>query len=1065
MKSTSLRLTIIASFVVLLTFATTIPNRGTGSRAIVFNGTNQYARVTLPNSAPWTSLGAFKIMGRLRGMSSISGYIASLGIPEVSFPFNLFQGGSGDPKRIDLYDNRDAIQDYHAPNTFTDVVFKLQYDPANSRWTLESWKADGTGYVVTTETITTTTNWNLGGHYLTIGANAYGVGPSDAHVDWWCWQQGADSLSSGNFPGAEVPTGTFLVKYTFDNDDGADSSGNGLNLTLTNSPTFENTPGGSGSAQISNINVAVNCNTSALINFNTDVAARAFVEYGTTTSYGSSTIDDPVRFYTEHAIPLTGLTANTTYHFRVNANSNGTSQSADQTFTTASSGAACPALPVQVDSRMPDMTGASNKTVKTSGGDYTSLQSAINDAATAGATRFITVDAGMSFNNIRLPAKSGTNWVIIRSANHSSLPEGRRVSPADASNMFKITTTSAGGGDESLATTGVSSYWRVIGAEVTIEDSALGDVDVNQMGGMVNVGSDVASSVNMPHHLVFDRMYVHGLPNRGTARGFYLRAGEDLAIIDSYVSEFHSTGVDSQAILAMANKRIKILNNHVEGSGENFMWGGDGLCCPGYEPSDLTYVHNYQRWLLAWKMDHADFGTFTITGVDTTANTLTSSNHKLPAGKLVRFTSTGSLPSPLASATTIANYWVCNPTTNTFQVSTTSNCSAIVDLTSGGSGTIKGGFDYVKKNLFELKTSNKTLVFGNLFENMWGPDQDTAINIKLERNSCRTFTVNTATDVVTGFGSPPAMNGQQVRLQNSGGALPAPLSDSTTYFARDISGSTFKLAATQGGAAIDISTTGSGTHRYEYALEMLQDLTFFRNHVRNAPLALVIQSSLNGNGCPVGWRPGSFYGSRISVLHNLFEIDPQIWTNDHDGSGYGQGGRALYITGMTHGSSAQGPDAYKFDHNTFINAHPPTNPDDSDFGTGGMMLILDPNVSSGTKGANFVFTNNIVGHREYGVRGDWATGTTVLNDFFTGYTWNKNMVVKNTQTHPESSLYVTNWTNAKFVNFNNGHGGNYRLALDSPGKNAGTDGSDVGADIDGLLRATTNTPAGNWPTP
>src|SRR5678816_1732596 len=55
-----LRLTIIASFVVLLTFATTIPNRGVGSRAIVFNGSNQYARVTLPNSAPWTSLGSFK---------------------------------------------------------------------------------------------------------------------------------------------------------------------------------------------------------------------------------------------------------------------------------------------------------------------------------------------------------------------------------------------------------------------------------------------------------------------------------------------------------------------------------------------------------------------------------------------------------------------------------------------------------------------------------------------------------------------------------------------------------------------------------------------------------------------------------------------------------------------------------------------------------------------------------------------------------------------------------------------------------------------------------------------
>ena len=84
MKSTLLRLTVIASLAVFLTLATTtITNQGFTSRAIIFNGSNQYARVTLPNAAPWTSLGAFKIMGRLRGMSSITGYIASLGIPEV----------------------------------------------------------------------------------------------------------------------------------------------------------------------------------------------------------------------------------------------------------------------------------------------------------------------------------------------------------------------------------------------------------------------------------------------------------------------------------------------------------------------------------------------------------------------------------------------------------------------------------------------------------------------------------------------------------------------------------------------------------------------------------------------------------------------------------------------------------------------------------------------------------------------------------------------------------------------------------------------------------------------
>jgi purple acid phosphatase-like protein len=157
------------------------------------------------------------------------------------------------------------------------------------------------------------------------------------------------------------------------------------------------TPGSGGGTEISNINTAVTCNTSALINFRTNVPAHAFIEYGPTTSYGSSTIDDPVRFYTEHGIQLTGLSANTTYHYRINANSNGITQSADQTFTTASSGGVCPALAVQVDSRMPDMTGAVEKTVKASGGDYTpsQFQTPLNDAGTATTKRIITVDAGL----------------------------------------------------------------------------------------------------------------------------------------------------------------------------------------------------------------------------------------------------------------------------------------------------------------------------------------------------------------------------------------------------------------------------------------------------------------------------------------------------------------------------------------------------------------------------------------------------------------------------------------------------------------------------------------------
>jgi hypothetical protein len=41
-------------------------------------------------------------------------------------------------------------------------------------------------------------------------------------------------------------------------------------------------------------------------------------------------------------------------------------------------------------------------------------------------------------------------------------------------------------------------------------------------------------------------------------------------------------------------------------------------------------------------------------------------------------------------------------------------------------------------------------------------------------------------------------------------------------------------------------------------------------------------------------------------------------------------------------------------------------------------------------------------------------------------------------------------TNVEFVNYNGGNGGDHHLRASSPYKNKGTDGKDLGADIDGV---------------
>jgi len=78
---------------------------------------------------------------------------------------------------------------------------------------------------------------------------------------------------------------------------------------------------------------------------------------------------------------------------------------------------------------------------------------------------------------------------------------------------------------------------------------------------------------------------------------------------------------------------------------------------------------------------------------------------------------------------------------------------------------------------------------------------------KYDSRSC---TVDTGTEVCTSNGHPFA-DGDLVTVSSTT-TLPSPLLASTLYEIRDATSSTFKLAATAGGPAIDLTTTGTGTH-------------------------------------------------------------------------------------------------------------------------------------------------------------------------------------------------------------------------------------------------------------
>jgi hypothetical protein len=78
---------------------------------------------------------------------------------------------------------------------------------------------------------------------------------------------------------------------------------------------------------------------------------------------------------------------------------------------------------------------------------------------------------------------------------------------------------------------------------------------------------------------------------------------------------------------------------------------------------------------------------------------------------------------------------------------------------------------------------------------------------------------------------------------------------------------------------------------------------------------------------------------------------------------------------------------------------------------------------------------------------------------FQNYTFSHNAVVATPSNYPPAHYPAGNFfpesvAFVDFVNYSNGNGGDYHLQSHSRYKNAGTDGKDLGADIDGIEAAT-----------
>ena len=220
------------------------------------------------------------------------------------------------------------------------------------------------------------------------------------------------------------------------------------------------------------------------------------------------------------------------------------------------------------------------------------LQAAINSAI-PGTT--IVVQAGATFAGpISLPNKTGTGWIYIQSSAYSSLPApGTRVGPTDASNMATITVTTSAG-DAAIKTRGKRASLSVCGNT--------GQADRKQFHHCLDYDRFRGHEPGYPAQQHYIRSLLHPWRSDGgrSARGSDERR-RSVAIIDSYLSDFKENGNDTQALWTYNSPGpLKIVNNYLEASGENFMTGGADPAIANLVPSDIEIRRNHFFKPLSW---------------------------------------------------------------------------------------------------------------------------------------------------------------------------------------------------------------------------------------------------------------------------------------------------------------------------------------------------------------------------------------------------------------------------------------------------------------------------------
>ena len=613
---------------------------------------------------------------------------------------------------------------------------------------------------------------------------------------------------------------------------------------------------------------------------------------------------------------------------------------------------------------VPERTWAETLMVCANGCPYSDFQLAIN-AAQPGDT--ILLRAGETFvGNFMLPDKPDGAPILIRSdAPDSALPDaGVRLVPSGYA-----------GANTSLSALarlkGVGGIWKTTPVVQTAPGAhgyRLQFLDIDGVaqegwGTLVELGNNTDAQTSLaavPYDTVLDRVFVHGHPTKGLKRCIALN-GRSQEVLNSYVSGCAHFEIDAQAIAGFNGPGpFRIINNYLEASTENVLFGGADPKIPNLIPSDIEIKRNHFSKLLAWRNPilpppSAAPGVtsiggggalavathyFTVVAVLSSGGDEATSLESKEAAVSVRTAgSTVTLTWPaVAKADKYRIYRGISAGAQNRYLQTT---GPVTSFAYKGSGEISGtppsqGKLWNVKNLLELKNAQRVAIDGNIFEYCWNASQKGYAILFTPRN------------------------------QNGNAPWAA-----------------------------------------------VRDITFTNNIIRHVAGAIDILGA--------DYDHPSQRTTRIMIRNNLVYDVANTWGFEH----------FLLMTGA--------PDRVTVDHNTVYQQK--------------IFVLAD-----GAPITNFVLTNNVAPHNEYGIFGSGAgMGNGAIAKYFPSAIIRRNAIGgANASIYPPDNFYPAMATfNAQFVNV---AGADFRLVSGSIFNNAGTDGKNLGIDFTALNNAMVGAP-------